>query len=673
MNPFRSGIVASPWESTVVDVNTIHHEVFEQCLQGIQQVRATQRSAGLLIHGEAGSGKTHLLRRLRSHLAPQAPSATDRDECLYVWVRLQTSPRMIWRTLRRTLVDDWFRPVSGMNSQFQRILFHRFAEIRTAEGDLERWYDYMLENDRPGLKDLLDRIADALDLDRNTAVAFEHIAFGRHVRDLRAWLSGDSLPEAALVRMDLAQDEGTDEEREDQSRQIVLMLCRLAGNGLPIVISFDQVEALQMSPGDRDALFSFGQVTSTLHDSTTNVLIVSCVQSVFVAELRDHARRADYDRMTSLGAWSLDPLNRDQALQLIQARLSQFSDAEMSKIPTTAGWPLAPAAFDELFAKDGSIPPRQLLSLCAERFEAWLKQSRKNATSGNAVPSDPTPETSPTTNAVEESPARPAVATFFKEKWAAAIEEKHASSTPERTEEIIRHGLPMLVRLVAAETKLVTDDLLPDVSLVFETESGRTGISLCTQANMNSLSARLKRLKTQFSTERLQRLVVIRDSRIPISATAKKSQQLLDELEQQQAVVLHPTMEVLAALDALRDLLSDAKSGNLSWHGGTILPQTLEEWLVGNLTDGLRDLVDQVLGNNSKAAGKGASDTRDVEALNTLLATRPVLQLDEAAEALNRPIETVTSLAERYPDQFRVLNGPPATLFRAEEAASQHS
>ncbi|RPI76784.1 MAG: ATP-binding protein, partial [Planctomycetaceae bacterium] len=285
MNPFRETIVASPWDLPRVDVPRIHGKVFDECLRGITHVRESRHAASLLIHGEAGSGKTHLLRRLRATLAPQAPSSTERDEYLFVWVRLQTSPRMIWRTVRRTLVDDWFRPVAGHHSQFERILFHRLSAIRPAKWDLERWYEYMLEKQPEGLRELIDQIGVELDLDRNTAVAFQHIAFGRHLRDLRAWLGGASLPEAALARMDLAQDEGSDEEREDQARQVVLMLCRLAGDGLPVAICFDQVEALQTAPGETDGLFGFGQLTSILHDGTTNALLISCMQSSFFGEI----------------------------------------------------------------------------------------------------------------------------------------------------------------------------------------------------------------------------------------------------------------------------------------------------------------------------------------------------------------------------------------------------
>jgi hypothetical protein len=581
VNPFLDTIVASPWEATRTDVPDIHGKVFDRCLQGVEHVRRSGRSIALLIHGEAGSGKTHLLSRLRAHLAPQAPSATNRPECLYVWVRLQTSPRMIWRTLRRTLVDDWFRPVGGAHSQFHRILFHRLAEIRTAEGDLERWYEYMLDEVPDGLAELMDRIANGLDLDRNTAVAFTHIAFGRHLRDLRAWLAGTSLPQATLERMDLAQEDGNDDEREDESRRIVLMLCRLAGHGLPIALTFDQVEALQTAPGDRDALFAFGQTISTLHDGTTNVLLVSCVQSAFAAEIRDHVRGADYDRLTSFGALALDPLNPSQATQLIAARRVAAGES----VPQEGTWPLAADDFEELFVRD-SVTPRKLLGLCAERYERWLHPPAQatSAADSTAAP-----------------PRGPSVAAFLKDAWASCFDQKLAANAAETTEEIVRHGMPLLVQLTTPHVKLVRDDLMADVSLIFEGPQGRAGLSICTQSNMNSLAARLKRLKSQLALRRLDRLALLRDSRIPVSAGAKAVRQHLEDLESQHVLSVLPSVEALAALDALRELLSDAKSGDLACRGKAIAPEMVEEWLAAHLPGALCDFADQILGKPALA------------------------------------------------------------------------
>lgn len=669
MNPFREGIVASPWETTGVDVNTIHDDVFQECLRGIEQVRRNHRTVSLLIHGEAGSGKTHLLKRLRARLTPQSPPDTDREDALFVWVRLQTSPRMIWRTVRRTLVEDWFRPVPGVRSQFERILFHRLAEIRVANGDLERWYEYMLDEHPDGLKELMDRIADSLHLDRNTAVAFEHIAFRRHLRDLRAWLAGDSLPEAALARMDLSQDEGTDEEREAQARNVVLMLCRLAGDTLPILISFDQVEALELFPGDRDGLYAFGQVTSTLHDGTTNVSIVSCVQSTFASELKSHARSADYDRMTSLGARSLDPLSRAQSEQLIAARRSDAGGTIQIPASAEPSWPLSLRELSDLFAQ-GPVTPRKLLGLCAARYEVLMRRDSGLDDSSSSAGSLESPSLdAPTTTASPVSSRDAIVATFLQDQWDATREDKLAANVPTKTEDIVRHGLPLLIKLLGPQAKLVRDDLLPDVSLIFETNAQQAGLAICNQSNMKTAASKFRRLKEQLGTRKLQRLVIVRDNRVPLSPTAKAAKTYLDELEQDpRTVVVWPAPEVLAALDALRALLSDAKSGDLACGGEAVPLTTIEDWLQAHLPDGLRDFADSVLNSTLDQPGASNADAHDLEVLNTLLGSRPVLPLDEVVLAMRRNREELVELIKRHPEQIGLLAGPPEVLFRPVES-----
>lgn len=340
---------------------------------------------------------------------------------------------MMWRHVRRTLVEDWFRPVRGQSTKFERILFHRLAELRVADGDLEPWFEYMLETDPSALEALLDRVADDLFLDRNTTIAFKHLAFGRHRRDLRAWLGGDSLPEEALARLGLSQDEGTDEDREHEARRVVLMLWRLAGNGLPIVLSLDQVEALQTSVGDGDGLFAFGQLASTLHDETSNTLLISCVQSSFATELKEKSRGADYDRMTSLGTRSLATLTRSQAEKLIAGRLTLVEGQVQRPSDADALWPLHAFDFQRL-ADRNELTPRRLLAACADRFESWQ--------------TGPSLQDSETPMAQVNSSRLPSVGqpleVFLDEEWRLRVENAVAASLPERTEDIVRHGLPQL-------------------------------------------------------------------------------------------------------------------------------------------------------------------------------------------------------------------------------------
>jgi hypothetical protein len=637
LNPFRKTIVANPWDTCPSDVATINDQAFQQCLRGIQRVLETGRSAGLVIHGPAGAGKTHLLARLHDHLTPRAPSASGRPEYLFVWVRLQTSPRMIWRAVRRALVGDWFRPIAGQRSQFERILFHRLAAKRPAEGDLERWYEYMLDEHPEGLRQILDEICAELNLDRNTSVAFEHLAFRRHLRDLKAWLGGDSLPEAALQRLDLSGDEGTDEEREDQARQVVQMLCRLAGPRLPVVLCFDQVEALQLNPRETDALFAFGQLVSVIHDSTDNVLVISCMQSSFEAELASQIRGADHDRMTSLGSFSLQALRPAEARAVIAERLRSLApEALPGAAERTAEWPLTAAEFSALFEPTGETTPRRLIATCAARFDV-LTQG---------------PDSTP-------------LDSFLEDWWNRQLAERLTGNDPDQTESILRHALPALFSLLGLGAEPTDADELPDIPLVFQQAERRLGLSICTQGNMNSLAARLRRLKEQWARQRLQRLVVVRDPRRPLSKTATKARKYLEDLQEQLASVVHVEPGVLAQLDTLRTLLSDARSGDLAWQGETVPAETLDTWLRRQLSPEVRAFAQELL-SFAEIPSTARFDTAIIEYLAALLSEQQRLRLQDAVQSLGHPVDVVVAVIQRHPRQFTLEGEPPVVLFRAD-------
>jgi hypothetical protein len=578
MNPFRDRIVASPWDATGIDVPGIHGDVFARCVAAVETVREARKSAGLLIHGEAGSGKTHLLRQLRARLTPSAPADTSRRDSLFTWVRLQTSSRMIWRTLRRALVDDWFRPVAGVRSQFDRVLFHRLAEIRIAEGDLEYWHEYMLREKPADLAQHIDEIATALDLDRNTAVAFEHIVFGRHRRDLRAWLAGDSLPQAVLDQLGMVQEEGIDEEREEEARRVVFQLCLLAGEKLPVVIAFDQVEALQSNREDRDSLIAFGKVVGSLHDGPTNLVLLSSVQSSFVSVLKDVIREADAERMTSLGACSLDPVTREQALELIAARLAPLNEAATEERGRT--WPLSEEEFERLFANN-ALTPRRLLTVCAERFDAPVAEPAIDIATTSAD------------TAVSRGAGREA---YLTELWERTFAERLRDNTPDRTELIVRHALPLVAGLFPLRAREARDENLKDIELIFEAPAGRAGLAFATHANMNSLTAWLKRIKQQWAEGRLTRLALLRDARVELTRTAKAARQHLEDLRAEGVVLVEPGPACLAGLDALRVVLSDAKSGDLADGGENVTPEEVADWLRGRLPADIRALLGEVLG-----------------------------------------------------------------------------
>jgi chromosomal replication initiation ATPase DnaA len=113
INPFRNTIVADPWNPGIVDVYEINAGAFQLCCQALDRVRAEGRSTSVLLYGEAGSGKTHLLARLRSYLKDQA------QLFIFVAVRLHTSPNRLWRHIRKSFVESLLQSIKGNRSQLE--------------------------------------------------------------------------------------------------------------------------------------------------------------------------------------------------------------------------------------------------------------------------------------------------------------------------------------------------------------------------------------------------------------------------------------------------------------------------------------------------------------------------------------------------------------------------
>jgi hypothetical protein len=643
-NPFRSAIVSDPWQPGVVDVPEIHAEAFAACCEALEVVRSQQRSASVLLHGEAGSGKTHLLSRLQAYVTG-GPSASTQStlvsapRAVIVAVRMQTSPRLLWRHLREKFGEDLLRVAADGRSQLDRILLDRLRELRPDIGDAADWLDKVRRDvgrvESSGraaaeVDEFIGRLSERAELkpfDLSTVLG--HLLCGRFRREAGAWLRGESLPEAALARLGVSQEE--DEDAERGARSVVLSLCRLAGPQIPVVFCFDQLEALQVQTQEKMSLAPFGQMVTALHDEAHNTLLISCVLSSFLDALNDGVIEPDRRRLASFGRKTLQALTLEQAAQLIIARLDSVAELRQLRAGRANNlWPLSITHVQDALTRAYNTP-RRLLSFCAEKYDEVSNRPLP-------APKD------------------------LSEMWRERAEAALADSSPARTDQVVSHGMPLLVALGGGHLKL-GESRERDIDLLFEGPRGRTGISLCNHQSVQArkgLPSKLERLAQLPPASRPERLVVLRDARLPIGAHAVKTKQHRDTLLAQGVKWVEPSAEALAALDALRALISDARSGDLSRGGETVAPETVEGWLAASLAPALRDLLDDLFAAGGEADA-ARLDLRD--ALGELLQARHVVALAAAAGALNQPEAAVEECARRHADQFGWLGGPPAVLF----------
>jgi hypothetical protein len=629
-NPFVSNRVDSAWDVDAVDVETINRTAFERCRETIELVRRTDQCRGLLLTGEPGSGKTHLLQRLRREV-----QRLGRD--CFVYVPPVSGPDRFFRDLLQHTVRDLVGTrTGGPTSQLEAVLVRELLKAETQQRVTPAllWSDVRGRH-APGvalfrwLEGPMALLCERLELDPETARVLRHYLAEHHRSDAYAWLLGRAVSDAALERLEV----GRSLEEDADAFQALVTLSRLAGAHAVLVLAFDQLEGLQVRPDDRDGLLAFASGIARLFVECRNVATVSCVQTHFKQDLEQAVPPAHMHRLAQdQGALTL--LNRSAALELVRRRLAAAS--ELAEERERLGvhdplWPLAQGDLESAIPA-GGIPARLLLNHCRDRFEAW----RQGAT-----------------------PRAPAVAVddALVGLWEARLAQVSGEASDEG---VMADGL--LKVLDARAPGRAKRGAQRDIDLVIAGAHGEVGVAICHAQSMRSLAARLKRLQTLAASGRFQRLVVLRDERLPVSASAKTCRERLAALESSGHAFLRPSEEAYAAIAAARTLLAEAAAGDLSVDGAPLAPEALKHWLAGHLDANTTALLDALDAPGSSASDETLSRIQEALAGRWMVPAADLARLLEIDEdALLRPIRSPQRLVG-------LLAGPPAVVFLRPEA-----
>jgi len=452
VNPFASAAFGSPWGEVATDVPAINDGPFQAILRALRQMRAGSRGTSIVVIGEPGSGKTHLLGRLRS--------ALDRDSdhnTIYVYVRCNASATTLWRHLRENLASDLLKPAANGSSRLDFVLREHASELDNIQ--------------HLGLRRALECLRD-----------------GRHFHVSSAWLRGEPLPSADLETLGIGADpEDEDRNREVEARKVVEALLRFIAP-IPTVLCFDQVEGLQTYRGDEAGFHAMGQLIGILSDGHDNLLLISCLVAAFEDLFDRLTNQADRDR------WQQDKVNLsrigwDQAAQLVQARLA--SAAALTNLRRAhAGdplWPLTEAAIKPLFADTGVCLPRKLIQTCKQRFEELLddgiprpKQSRED---------------------------------FLQEEYAKNLADARATVQRQGADKTLSECLPWLLENSGLKQLEQSPERSGYVHLAFQGSLGDTGL-VFGMRGAQGLFHRLRRAEVQWRRPESLRLKILREASV---------------------------------------------------------------------------------------------------------------------------------------------------------------
>jgi hypothetical protein len=343
-NPFRSGITRDAWDPDWVDVPEIHAAASARICREVTRAR-DGGGCGILVFGEPGSGKTHLLNRVRRWCLEEG--------ALFAGFRLQCGPQTLWRHMRREFARSLLRRLPDGGTQMDRLAAAAYANAKEPE-------DYSL------------------------ARVLERWREGRFLHECAAWLRGERLPEEALRALGIADTDAEEEEAaEDDARRILRELIALAAPA-PVLLALDQVEALQADPQDVRGLAAIGSAAAALRDEIPNLVLTTCVQTSFLPRLHEAVLRADMDRMGEVRL-ELLPLEEPQAEAILAARLDAEPAMRDHRLRREQPlWPFTSYAVRYLLMKGSRVTPRRLIAEAYTLFE----QLR-----GEKPPAVPRPET----------------------------------------------------------------------------------------------------------------------------------------------------------------------------------------------------------------------------------------------------------------------------------------
>lgn len=600
-NPFCSDVVTSAEQSLPVDVPEIHRQPFDVCRSAYETVVREHSSSSVLMHGEAGCGKTHLLSRLRRWLAREIEPFPSLAPGLLVSIRMETAPSQIWRHIRRRVAEELTRKAQGGVSPLDTIL-RRFAASHGGK-----------------LQDALEA-SEIVDLGLDLSKVIEHFEAGRHRRLCRAWMMGEGLSDADLEHLNLppARVEEIEEDfAEANARRFVLAMNRLTAPR-PVVFFFDQVEALGISQQGSASYALFSRAGAALVDGSNNALAISTILATFLGALEDGSMRSDYQRIGKQTTY-LEPLDLAQGRALIDSRLALLAELKgQEPVPETEL-----RAFYE--QQHGRCNARKLIHEARRLFAEWQHC---------AVP---------TTSSVPVF-----LQAEFESLWAnSEIRTQH-----EKVDAVLAHGLPVALEMLGRKTTNT------DAGLTIDENGSSIQVVFINQFNMRSLAATLKRLIDKKTP--LPSLCLVRDQRLLISRSAVATEKRLREIEQGGGRLIRVDVEALAALDAMRKLLTAATSGDLSSNGEAVEAKTVREWLAQNLPAEVEKFTSELL----KAEPHRAEDLSS-DALLELVGKHKIVPVDEVVRLIGWPREKIEDYAQTHPLHLRWFGGSRPVVCQA--------
>lgn len=387
-NPFLSDNVGDPWEE-IQDAEGIHQEVDKKIINFCKHIKDDHehKSMTVLIHGFAGSGKSHLLSRIRKNL---------NDQAYFTFVQPMVSDNHHWQYLQRQIIGSLLRPypLNRKYTQLHYLICRGVEKMLPPEDAPDADFFPNLAKNPINLicylqsyPELPEKIINILDMHFSGQINKDFlrvlICFLDHkLQDtVKNWLRCMSLSDEECHELRISQTYAKEEFHDDTVRDLLTFLFLWSSYDRPIILCFDQLDHYS-NPGGELKLRNYADIVSHIVNYTKNVLCLSSLLTGSIEEFKKIITNpSDQDRLVIHDAAddrrsSLQPVaDKNSICQIIEARLATLHKKHSITdplFPFTAG--SAQEIIETLRQNQVEIYPRTIIRECAKEYDRRLQK-----------------------------------------------------------------------------------------------------------------------------------------------------------------------------------------------------------------------------------------------------------------------------------------------------------
>lgn len=593
--------VESPWE-TVPDLKTYNSEAHKKIKRELNKLKKKKgnQSQGVLILGEAGTGKTHQIMRLAKELC-------ETNQILFVRKPTdeETVSQHIWLNIIRSLSRELPVRNGKMRSQLEDMLAHVFSNvlIETFEGYIAEGKDVKnyklhikkLKSDPYNLFSMLGKADDKLknihkiskltlgylekhhpEINGEITKALLLYCFQDRDEDkriLKNWLEGNDIGSKEAERLNITPtwikfDEHSSQsvyqkQREEFAQNAIMTLGMLSTYYNPLILVFDQLEALR---GDKKLTREWGHALLDIFNRAPNIFVITCIfPSLWETWFKEELDASTRDRISNKNI-KLDKFKTNNGQEMLEVHMDEYFNK--FKLPEK----IYPFEVDDIKTLcKSSISPRSYLKNCTERLEYWLDE-KDPAEWEDEFPGSESLNSTEFLNHLKKELDK------FKEQDKAKYDEDNPSEQDffGRLKNILSSFLAQMGRQNWIGTATCDNKVMPP-NLVIPTEEDNNSICISVMNGAgNAFAARLKNLaKTFEEQEQFKNLIILRDARC--KELGKASDKRLNELRNEGVKVLSIDGPELNLINSVYDMLVAVEEHDITYNDKEIdIPRYLE-------------------------------------------------------------------------------------------------